>query len=115
MHDRELDRYEIDDYERIYRCNVKYSPTEIEKRWERKKPKEERIMFIHHDEFINEQFYVHIFNNHSFVFGYGVYKADTYTYLKNRHIKSQLKNRNRNRNYCYETDDDDDDDHDDEI
>ena len=39
VHDHELDRYEINDYEQIYRCNIKYSPTEIEKRWVHKKTK----------------------------------------------------------------------------
>ena len=94
-HDRELYRYEIDDYERIYRCNMKYSPTEIEKRWESQQPKEERIMFEQYDEFINKQFYCHMFGTHLRIFGFGDYrdiKADEYNYSVIRQIERRLIN-----------------------
>ena len=107
LHEIELDRCEIDDYEGICKCNIIYSPTEIEKQWERIKSKRERKMFEYYDEFINNQFYCHMFNTHLCILGVGEYnyiKADEYNYSVNKYIERQIM---RYKNYDIDTEDED--------
>ena len=105
MRERQLETYEIDDYEQICICNIIYSPTEIERQWKRKYTQKKNEIFLKdYDEFINNQFYCHIFGLHLYIFGFREYediKADEYNYSVNKHIEKQImKHRNDdNRNY----------------
>ena len=127
MRERQLETYEIDDYEKICRCNIIYSPTEIEREWKHKYTQKKSEIFLKdYDEFINNQFYCHIFGLHLYIFGFREYediKADEYNYSVNKHIEKQImKHRNDdNRNYDdsdiedeYEDEDEDEDDTEDE-
>ena len=110
MHERELETYEIDDYEEICRCNIIYSPTEIERQWKRKNTQKKNELFLKdYDEFINNQFYCHIFGLHLYIFGFREYediKADEYNYSVNKYIEKQIM---RYRNYDNDTEDEDND------